>query len=225
MTADEQKKAAAEAALAYVPENRVIGIGTGSTANHFIDLLASSPVKPSMAVSSSTASTARLTGHGIRVVELEEVMASGERISVYVDGADEIDPSMAMIKGGGGALTREKIVAAASDQFICIVDDSKLVPVLGDFPLPLEVIPMAVRLVADRLSELGAEPVVREGFITDNGNPIIDARGLKISDPRGLESRVNQWPGVVTVGLFAQRGADVCLAGSAQGVRKVVAAP
>lgn len=223
MTADEQKKAAAKAALAYVPQNKVIGIGTGSTANHFIDMLATHPVKPSMAVSSSEASTARLTGHGIRVIELEEVMRSGERISIYVDGADEIDPSMAMIKGGGGALTREKIVAAASDQFVCIVDDSKLVPVLGNFALPLEVIPMAVQLICGQLTALGAKPVVREGFVTDNGNPIIDAHGLKITAPKELEATINQWPGVVTVGLFAQRGADVCIVGSPSGVKNIVA--
>lgn len=221
MTADERKMAAARAALAFVLEDQVIGIGTGSTANHFIDMLADHPVKPSMAVSSSEASTQRLISRGVRVESLERVIESGQRIPVYVDGADEIDPSMAMIKGGGGALTREKIVAAASDQFICIVDDSKLVQVLGQFPLPVEVIPMATRLVADQLRSLGANPVQREGFVTDNGNPIIDAHGLQISDPRELEARINQWPGVVTVGLFAQRGADVCISASAQGVQQL----
>lgn len=219
MTADEQKKAAAAAALAYVPHNQVIGIGTGSTVNHFIDMLVGHPQQPSMAVSSSEASTQRLQAQGIRVVSLDEVIASGDRISVYVDGADEIDPSMAMIKGGGGALTREKIVAAASDQFICIVDQSKLVDCLGSFALPLEVIPMAVGLVSAQLCSLGARPIVRDGFITDNGNPIIDAHDLRITKPRELESTINQWPGVVTVGLFAARGADVCLAASADGVR------
>jgi ribose 5-phosphate isomerase A len=223
MSADEQKKEAARAALAYVVAGKPLGVGTGSTVNHFIDLLASHDAAPSVTISSSKVSTERLESHGITVVPLDELIESGESIPVYVDGADEIDTSMAMIKGGGGAQTREKILAAASDQFVCIVDQSKQVDVLGKFPLPIEVIPMSVALVQRQLRELGANPVVRSGFTTDNGNPVLDVHGLSITDPRSLESQINQWPGVVTVGLFAHRGADVCLVATPDGVKKVLA--
>jgi len=221
MSADEQKKEAASAALAYVVAGKPLGVGTGSTVNHFIDALATHDGAPSVTVSSSEASTQRLESHGIPVVALDDLIQSGETIPVYVDGADEIDPSMAMIKGGGGAQTREKILAAASQRFVCIVDQSKQVDTLGKFPLPIEVIPMAVALIQRQLRELGADPVVRAGFTTDNGNPVIDAHGLSIADPRALESQVNQWPGVVTVGLFAHRGADVCLVATPGGVKTV----
>lgn len=221
MTADDQKKAAALAALAFVPDNAVVGVGTGSTVNHFIDALAAGEKKIACAVSSSEASTARLERHGIVVVTLDEVLRANRPLPVYIDGADEIDPEMAMIKGGGGALTREKIIAEAAERFICIVDNTKQVSILGRFALPVEVIPMAVALISDRLSAIGAEPVLRDGFVTDNGNAIIDAHGLKITDPCALEVQINQWPGVVTVGLFALRGADICLVGTPDGVQRI----
>ena len=223
MSADEQKKEAANAALAYVIAGQPLGVGTGSTVNHFIDALAQYDGAPSVTVSSSEVSTQRLESHGISVVALDDLIQSGQTIPVYIDGADEIDPSMAMIKGGGGAQTREKILAAASQQFVCIVDQSKQVDTLGKFPLPIEVIPMAVALVQRELRALGANPAVRADFTTDNGNPVIDAHGLSITDPMALESQVNQWPGVVTVGLFAHRGADVCLVATPDGVKKVLA--
>lgn len=217
MTQDEMKRAAALAALAYVPDGVVVGVGTGSTANHFIDGLAARKDRILGAVASSDASARRLAAHGITLVDLNDV----DRLPVYVDGADEIDPDLAMIKGGGGALTREKIVAAVSDLFVCICDESKRVPVLGGFPLPVEVIPMARRHVMARLAALGGQPRLREGFTTDNGHCIVDVVGLQITDPRGLERAINQIPGVVTNGLFAQRGADVLLLAGPNGVTTV----
>jgi ribose 5-phosphate isomerase A len=216
---DELKRLVARAALDYVRPHlgtgAAIGVGTGSTADLFIDELAAHKASIAAAVASSERSAARLRGHGIRVVDLNEV----ETLPVYVDGADEVDPSLAMIKGGGGALTREKIVAAVAQTFVCIADASKKVAVLGRFPLPVEVIPMARNYVARELARLGGAPRLRAGFVTDNGNEILDVHGLHIEDPRGLEQRINQWPGVVTVGLFAARGADVLLLGAAEGVQ------
>lgn len=214
MTQDEMKKAAGWAALEYVTPGTLVGVGTGSTVNHFIDALGSIKDQIKGAVSSSEASTARLQQLGIEVFDLNEV---GE-LAVYVDGADEIDGSMAMIKGGGAALTREKIVAAVADKFVCIVDGSKTVEVLGAFPLPVEVIPMAREYVARELAKLGGRPVYREDVVTDNGNQILDVHGLKITDPKGLETRINAIVGVVTNGLFAERGADVLLIGTPEGV-------
>ncbi|PLK50098.1 ribose-5-phosphate isomerase RpiA [Uliginosibacterium sp. TH139] len=214
MTQDELKKAVALAALEYVPEGEVIGVGTGSTANFFIDGLAGMRARIKGAVASSEASAARLAAHGIPLFDLNEV----ESLSVYVDGADEIDASFAMIKGGGAALTREKIVAAVAKRFVCIADASKKVPVLGKFPLPVEVIPLARAQVTRALAALGGRPVWREGVITDNGNVIIDVHGLAIEQPVEFEARINQIVGVVTNGLFAQRPADVLLLGTPQGV-------
>ena len=197
----------------------IVGIGTGSTANHFIDLLASLKDQIDGTVASSIASAKRLQGHGIRVLDLNEA----GQLSLYVDGADESNAHLHLIKGGGGALTREKIVAGASDKFICIADESKLVPTLGKFPLPIEVIPMARSLVARELVKLGGNPVLREGFTTDNGNIILDIHGLEILNPVDLESRINQIPGVVTNGLFAIRPADVLILGGAAGVQTLTA--
>ncbi|MEZ5649134.1 MAG: ribose-5-phosphate isomerase RpiA [Burkholderiaceae bacterium] len=220
MTPDDKKRAAALAALEIVQPDCVLGVGTGSTVNHFIDALAARGPKIRAAVSSSVASTERLRAHGIAVVSLDSALANVGILECYVDGADEIDPSFAMIKGGGGALTREKIVAAAAKSFVCIIDDSKRVPVLGAFRLPLEVIGMALPLVTDKARRLGAEPKLREAFVTDNGHPILDLHGLRIEDPRALETEINQWPGVVTVGLFAHRAADICLTGTNAGVER-----
>ncbi len=217
MNPDDRKKRAAHAALDFLVDGMVIGVGTGSTVNHFIDALAAMRSRIAGAVSSSEASTARLRAAGIEVLDLN---AAG-RLELYVDGADEATRHRELIKGGGGALTREKIVAAASRNFVCIVDESKLVDVLGHFPLPVEVIPMARSLVARELVARGARPVWREGVTTDNGNQILDAHGLKILDPKGLEGDLNQIPGVVTVGLFARRPADVLVVGTAAGVRRV----
>ncbi len=214
MNADAMKKQAAEAALGYV-EGGVIGVGTGSTVNHFIDALATIRGRIEGAVSSSEASTARLKQQGIRVLDLNGV---GE-LSLYVDGADESNDRLQLIKGGGGALTREKIVAAASRQFVCIADESKLVEVLGRFPLPVEVIPMARSYVARELVQLGGTPVWRDGFVTDNGNLILDVQHLEITDPLQLEQQINMIAGVVTVGLFAHRPADVLILGTPNGVR------
>lgn len=214
MTQDQMKAAAARAALGFV-DGGVIGVGTGSTVNHFIDGLAGITGQFSGAVSSSEASTRRLESHGIEVLDLNDV---GE-LAIYVDGADEADGALNLIKGGGGALTREKIVAAASRSFICIADDSKLVDVLGSFPLPVEVIPMARAYVSRCLSALGGKPVLREGFVTDNGNVILDLHGLQIDDPAALESEINQITGVVTNGIFARRPADLLLLGTAGGVK------
>lgn len=226
MTQDELKRlvgqAAADYVIANVPQGAVIGVGTGSTANCFIDALAAHKQRFRGAVSSSVATTARLQQHGIPVFDLNQV----EALPVYVDGADEIDASGAMIKGGGGALTREKIVASVSDVFVCIADASKRVPVLGAFPLPIEVVPMARTAIGRRVAALGGVPVLRvrndgSPYITDNGNEIIDVKGLQIAQPRAMEAEINAWPGVVTVGLFASRGADLCLLGSEAGVERI----
>lgn len=221
MTQDELKQAVAQAAADYVsqhaPTGSIIGVGTGSTANFFIDALAPLKDKYKGAVASSEATRLRLEGHGIKVFDLNDV----DHIPVYVDGADEIDADLNMIKGGGGALTREKIVAAVADTFVCICDGSKLVEVMGNFPLPVEVIPMSRAYVARELSKLGGTPVLREGFVTDNGNLILDVKSLKITDPKALEATVNQITGVVTNGLFAVRPANVLLLGTAEGVKTI----
>ena len=209
MTQDEMKKAVGWAALKYVQPNTIIGVGTGSTVNCFIDALASIKDQIKAAVSSSEASTVRLKALGIPVMDLNEVDA----FDVYVDGADEINGQMEMIKGGGAALTREKIVAAVANRFICIVDSGKVVDVMGRFPLPVEVIPMAREFVARELRKLGGEPIYRSGVITDNGNQILDVHNLVITDPVALERELNQIPGVVCVGLFARRKADVVIVG------------
>ncbi|MCM8612513.1 ribose-5-phosphate isomerase RpiA [Accumulibacter sp.] len=219
MTQDEMKQAVARAAIPHVVEGQVVGVGTGSTANFFIDELASLRQRISGAVASSEATRRRLEAHGIKVLDLNEV----SRLPVYVDGADEINRSLQMIKGGGGALTREKIVAAVAEKVVCIADQSKLVAVLGRFPLPVEVIPMALGHVRRELARLGGKPVVRERCITDNGNLIIDLHGIEITDAAALESRINQIVGVVTNGLFARRPADVCLLASASGVQTLLA--
>mgnify|MGYP000417382478 CR=1 FL=1 len=214
MTQDELKKAVAHAALDYVVEGKIVGVGTGSTARLFIDALAGIKDRIVGAVASSEDTRQRLEGHGIKVFDLNEV----DDLPVYIDGADEISGEMHMIKGGGGALTREKIVAAVAQKFVCIVDSSKLVPVLGRFPLPVEVIPMARAYVARELARLGGTPRLREGFVTDNGNIIIDVHGLQIADPAAFETTVDGIVGVVTNGLFARRGADVLLLATAGGV-------
>ncbi|WP_300451128.1 ribose-5-phosphate isomerase RpiA [Accumulibacter sp.] len=219
MTQDELKKAAAAAAIAQVSEGSVVGVGTGSTANHFIDQLATIKHRIAGAVASSEATKRRLEGHGITVFDLNQV----DELPVYVDGADEINPALQMIKGGGGALTREKIVAAVARKLVCIADASKRVPVLGGFPLPIEVIPMALGHVGRELARLGGTPVLRAGFVTDNGNLIVDVGGLVIVDPVELETRLNQIVGVVTCGLFARRPADVCLLATAAGVQTLSA--
>ena len=217
MTQDELKKLVAEAALEYVEVGTVVGVGTGSTANHFIDGLARIKHKIDGTVASSEASAERLRGHGIEVLDLNAV----DTIPVYVDGADEINRYFHLVKGGGGALTREKIVAAASRTFVCIADESKLVDVLGTFPLPIEVVPMARSYVARELVKLGGQPVLREGFTTDNGNVILDVHNLQILDPVELEKQLNGLAGVLCNGLFACRPADVVLLGTADGVRKL----
>jgi ribose 5-phosphate isomerase A len=211
------KQAAAEAALGFLTDDTIIGVGTGSTVNFFIDALATRRDRVRGAVSSSEVSTARLRAAGIEVLDLNQ---TGD-LELYVDGADEADRHGRLIKGGGGALTREKIVAAASRRFVCIIDESKVVDVLGHFPLPVEVIPMARSYVARQLLKLGGQPVLREAFITDNGNPILDVHGLRILDPPALEAAINGIAGVVTVGLFAQRAADIVLVGDAGGVRRL----
>ena len=215
MTQDELKALVGQAAVAYVHPGSVIGVGTGSTVNQFIEALARMPERIAAAVSSSEQSTRRLQGHGIRVIDANEV----ESLALYVDGADEIDHRGCMIKGGGGALTREKIVADLAERFVCIADESKLVATLGRFPLPVEVIPMAREQVARRLRALGGEPRLRGGFVTDNGCQIIDVQGLAITDPEATERELSQWPGVVTVGVFARNRAGICLLGTPQGVR------
>ncbi len=219
LSQDQQKQAAAQAALAYVEPNSIIGVGTGSTVNYFIDALGTMADQIKGAVSSSEASTARLTALGIEVFDMNSV----SELSIYVDGADEINHQMAMIKGGGAALTREKIVASIAKQFICIADDSKLVNLLGQFPLPIEVIPMARSAVAREIVRLGGDPVYREGCLTDNGCQILDVYHWQIADPKALEQQLNNIVGVVTNGLFAQRGADVLLIGGADGVRTLTA--
>ena len=215
MTQDELKALVGQAATAYVLPGSVIGVGTGSTVNCFIDALAAMPQRIAAAVSSSQASTERLRAHGIEVVDANSV----EQVAVYIDGADEIDHHGHMIKGGGAALTREKIVADLAQRFICIADESKLVATLGAFALPVEVIAMATAQVSRRLCALGGTPLLRAGVLTDNGCPIIDVHGLHITDPLAMEAAINQWPGVVSVGIFARHRAQVCLLGTAQGVR------
>ncbi len=217
MTIDDQKKTAAEAALEYIQNGDVVGVGTGSTANYFIDALATVKGKIDGTVASSEATAERLRGHRIPVMALSQV---GD-LSLYVDGADEATKHLHLIKGRGGALTREKIVAQVSEKFVCIADQSKLVDRLGEFPLPVEVIPMAQSMVAQQMVKLGGQPQLRTGFTTDNGNIIIDVRNLDIENPVELEREINQIPGVVTVGLFAIRGADVLLLATDSGVEKL----
>ena len=213
MTQDEMKKAAAWAALEYVEKDSIVGVGTGSTVNHFIDALGSIKDDIRGAVSSSEASTEKLKALGIEIFELNDV----DSLSVYVDGADEINGQNEMIKGGGAALTREKIVAAVAKQFVCIVDETKVVEVLGRFPLPVEVIPMARSYVARELVELGGDPVYREGVITDNGNVILDVHNMHIDNAKQAEEKINQIVGVVTNGLFAHRGANTVIIGTPKG--------
>ncbi len=215
MNQDALKRLVAQAAIAYVPAGRIIGVGSGSTVNCFIDALATMQVGIAGAVSSSAASTARLQANGIRVVEAGEV----ESLPIYVDGADEIDGSGCMIKGGGAALTREKIVADLADRFVCIADESKRVERLGRYPLPVEVVPMAVAQVARRFAAMGGRAVRREGIVTDNGGALLDVHGLLIEDPAAMEREINQWPGVVCVGIFARNRAGICLLATSEGVQ------
>ena len=217
MTQDELKSEAGRAALEFVPDGAWVGVGTGSTVNHFIDALATMKHRIAGAVSSSRASTERLQRLGIEVAEAAQVTS----LPVYIDGADEIDGRGHMIKGGGAALTREKIVADLAMKFVCIADESKLVGVLGAFALPVEVIGIAAAQVARRFAALGGMATLRPGVLTDNGHPILDVRGLSIADPLAMETEINQWPGVVTVGIFARHRAHVCLLGTAQGVRRL----
>jgi len=217
MGQDEKKRNAALAALALVKQGTTLGVGTGSTVNVFIDALASAGRELEAAVSSSADTTRRLESAGIAVCELND---TGD-LDLYIDGADEADEHLRLVKGGGGALTREKVIAAASRRFVCIVDESKLVSVLGRFPLPVEVIPMAQAWVARQIVRAGGRPVWREGYVTDNGNHILDVHGLTIIDPVELEQRFNQLPGVVTVGVFANRPADILLVGTSSGVRRL----
>jgi len=218
MTQDELKKAVGWAALDYVQPNTIVGVGTGTTAAHFIDALATRKNDIIGTVSSSEASTERLKSYGIPVFDLNEI----DSLSLYIDGADEINPALQMIKGGGAALTREKIIAAVADTFICIADQSKQVACLGHFPLPVEVIPMAQAYVSRELVKLGGRPEYRKDIVTDNGNIILDVYDLQISDPDKLEVAINALPGVVTVGLFAKRGADIALIGDENGVKKII---
>jgi ribose 5-phosphate isomerase A len=217
MTQDDKKKAAAQAAIKYIKDGAIVGVGTGSTVNYFIDALADVKHKIQGAVSSSEASTLRLENMGIEVFNLNSV----DKFDIYVDGADEITKHKHMIKGGGAALTREKIVAAVADKFICIIDDTKQVPILGQFPLPVEVITMARSYVAREIVKLGGDPAYREGVVTDNGNVILDVYNLKILNPVELEKQLNAIVGVVTNGLFADRGADVVLVGTDSGVETI----
>lgn len=217
---DQLKQAAARAALDELVEGAIVGVGSGSTVAFFIDALGERLDRIAGAVSSSEKSSARLRERGIEVLDLNAVVAASRAIPVYVDGADEIDGGLHMIKGGGGALTREKIVAAACGRFVCIVDPSKLVETLGGIPLPVEVIPMARELIAMQLRALGGRPVERAGFVTDNGNAILDVAGLSIADPCALESEIGSWPGVVTVGLFARRPADLVIIASPNGIER-----
>ena len=215
MTQDELKTLVGQAALQYVTPDTVVGVGTGSTVDKFIDALAASGVRIAGAVSSSVRSTERMKALGIPVLDASEV----ESLQVYIDGADEIDRQGHMVKGGGAALTREKIVADLAQTFVCIADESKLVDVLGAFPLPVEVIPMAAAQIARRFRAMGAEPALRQDCVTDNSCRILDVKGLRITDPAAFEAEVSQWPGVVTVGVFARNKASVCLLGTAQGVK------
>ncbi|HEY0957393.1 MAG TPA: ribose-5-phosphate isomerase RpiA [Roseateles sp.] len=215
MNQDQLKQLVGRAALDYVPAGQILGVGTGSTVDCFIDALATSGIAIPGAVSSSERSTQRLLKHGIPVLDAAEVT----RLAVYIDGADEIDGHGYMVKGGGAALTREKIVADLADQFVCIADASKLVPTLGAFPLPVEIIPMAAAQLTRRFAEIGGQARLRAGVVTDNGGHILDVTGLAITDPLAFENEVNQWPGVVTVGVFAHHKASVCLLGGADGVK------
>ena len=217
MTQDEQKRAVAQAAIQHVPAGCIVGVGTGSTANYFIEELAKIKHKIEGAVASSEATAQRLRSYGIEVMDLNSV----NELPLYVDGADEVTEHLHMIKGGGGALTREKIVAAVARKFVCVADQNKLVAVLGEFPLPVEVIPMARSYVAREIARLGGQPILRQGFTTDNGNVILDVRGLQILNPVELETALNQITGVVTNGLFARRGADVLLLGTDSGIRTI----
>ena len=217
MSQDQQKRRVAEAALDFIESGEILGVGTGSTVNFFIDALAKIKGKIEGVVSSSDASTERLQAIGLEVLDLNR---TGD-LSLYVDGADEVTKNLHLIKGGGGALTREKIIASASRRFVCIVDESKVSPYLGFFPLPVEVIPMAQSLVARKLIKMGGQPELRAGFTTDNGNVILDVKGLDLTDPRSMESNVNLLAGVVDNGLFAARPADVLLVGSAIGVQQI----
>jgi ribose 5-phosphate isomerase A len=217
MTQDELKALVGRAAIDHVVPGSIVGVGTGSTVNCFIDELAKIKDRIAGAVSSSVKSTERLVAHGIPVFDANEV----ESVPVYIDGADEIDHRGHMIKGGGAALTREKIVADLAQRFVCIADASKLVETLGAYPLPVEVIPMARAQVMRRLAALGGSPRLREGVITDNGNLIVDVSGLRITDPQAMEADINQWPGVVTVGIFARHRASLCLLGTPEGVRQL----
>ncbi|MDQ6960773.1 MAG: ribose-5-phosphate isomerase RpiA [Mariprofundaceae bacterium] len=221
MTQDEMKRKVAEAALEYVRTGTFIGVGTGSTANMFIDALAAMKDNIRGTVASSETTAARLADHGIPVLDLNEALQQTDALSVYIDGADEFDSGKNLTKGGGGALTREKITAAASEKFVCIVDETKKVEYLGAFPLPIEVIPMARELVTGVAVKLGGRPVLREGFTTDNGNIIIDVHGLIITDPPVMEDELNSIPGVVTNGIFARQRADVVLVGSPGGVEAI----
>jgi ribose 5-phosphate isomerase A len=218
MTQDEMKRKAAEAALEYVITDEIVGVGTGSTVNHFIDVLAEIKHKIKGAVSSSVVSTERMEGYGIKVYDLNQVNG----IEVYIDGADESDHYLNLIKGGGGALTREKIIAGASKKFVCIADESKLVDVMGEFPLPVEVIPMARSFIAREIVKIGGRPVYREGFVTDNGNDILDVHDLRIMNAVKLENDLNKLPGIVTVGIFANRPADVLILGTPDGAKTVL---
>ena len=217
MSQDQQKQLVAQAALDFIESGEILGVGTGSTVNFFIDALAKIKGKIDGVVSSSDASTERLQAIGLKVLDLNR---TGD-LSLYVDGADEATENLHLIKGGGGALTREKIIASASRRFVCIVDESKVSPYLGSFPLPVEVIPMAQSLVARKLIRMGGQPELRAGFTTDNGNVILDVKGLDLTDPRSMESNVNLLAGVVDNGLFAARPADVLLVGSAIGVQQI----
>lgn len=218
MDSNSLKMQVAKAALAYVQPNTILGVGTGSTVDCFIDALAEAKIQLKGAVSSSVRSEKKLREIGVPIVDMNDIT----ELSLYVDGADEIDPGFHLIKGGGGALTREKIVADVSKQFVCIADSSKQVEVLGKFPLPVEVLPMSKNAIARKLTALGGTVRLREGFVTDNGNVILDVSGLAIKDPTALESTINQWPGVVTNGLFAIRKADVVLIGASDGVKTLV---
>ncbi len=220
MQSAELKRAAARAALDDLVVGAVLGVGSGSTVDLFVDELAALASPPPALVCASERTAERARANGLRVLELNDVLAGGRPIPVYVDGADEIDPRLRMIKGGGAALTREKIVAAASGHFVCIVDVSKCVERLGAFPLPVEVVPMAREFVAQRLRALGGEPLLRDGGFTDNGNQILDVRGLDLSEPEQIEARIEQWPGVVAAGLFAVHGADTAIIAAPDGVER-----
>ena len=212
---DILKRAAAQAALQWIEPGMILGVGTGSTVNYLIDLIGEQGLKLEAAVSSSEASSKRLRALGVPLLDANAV----DRLPLYIDGADEVDPGCCLIKGGGGALTREKILADLADRFVCIVDEAKCVACLGAFPLPIEILSMAEKQISKKLEKLGARIALRKDFISDNGHPIIDVSGLTIKDPRELESMMNQWPGVVTVGLFAQRPADLVLIAAKDGIK------